>query len=278
MCTITLDLNEENGFLSAEETALGRRFLADGHVIRPVEDKGALDRIRLAAMGHAARHLGIAPVGDAGDFLNRIHEQVPVAKLNDLRLAVFNGLNAEPWFRRAYFTLARTAIEALVGNELAMQRRINLSIQMPDDDSSLLPVHADVWSGDSPFEIVAWLPLVDCRRTKSMFLLPPAANARHAAKFGTYSRGTAEDLFRAIEPELSWLDIKYGEVLLFTQNLMHGNRVNREGETRWSMNCRFKSLFSPYSDKRLGEFFEPITIRAATRLGMDYRHPTGFEA
>jgi sporadic carbohydrate cluster 2OG-Fe(II) oxygenase len=279
MCTVKPGLEDPiDGFLSPEEAALGRRFLADGYVIRAVEDAGALDRIRLAAAGHAARHLGVAAPNDAGDFLNRIHEQLPVAKLNDLRLAVFHGLNAEPWFRRAYFTLARRAIETLVGNELAMQRRINLSIQMPDDDSSLLPVHADVWSGDSPFEVVAWLPLVDCRKTKSMFLLPPAANARHAAQFGTYSKGSAEDLFHAIEPELTWLDIKYGEVLLFTQNLMHGNRVNREGETRWSMNCRFKSLFSPYSDKRLGEFFEPITIRAASRLGMDYRHPTGFEA
>ena len=279
MCTMKPGLEDPiDGFLSPEEAALGRRFLADGYVIRAVEDDGALDRIRLAAAGHAARQLGVAAPNDAGYFLDHIHEQLPVAKLNDLRLAVFNGLNAEPWFRRAYFTLARRAIETLVGNELAMQRRINLSIQMPDDDSSLLPVHADVWSGDSPFEVVAWLPLVDCRRTKSMFLLPPAANARHAAQFATYSKGSAEDLFRAIEPDLTWLDIKYGEVLLFTQNLMHGNRVNREGETRWSMNCRFKSLFSPYSDKRLGEFFEPITIRAASRLGMDYRHPTGFEA
>ena len=48
----------------------------------------------------------------------------------------------------------------------------------------------------------------------------------------------------------------YGKVLLFSQNLMHGNRINQEPETRWSMNCRFKSLFSPYAEKRLGEFFE----------------------
>ena len=40
----------------------------------------------------------------------------------------------------------------MVGNELAMQNNINLSIQFPDDVSSLLPLHADTWSGDSPFE------------------------------------------------------------------------------------------------------------------------------
>ena len=57
-----------------------------------------------------------------------------------------------------------------------MQRRINLSIQMPADDSSLLATHSDVWSGDSPFEVVVWVPLVDVFRTKSMYLLPPSVN------------------------------------------------------------------------------------------------------
>ena len=43
-----------------------------------------------------------------------------------------------------------------------MQKNLNLSIQCPNDNSSLLPIHFDVWSGDSPFEINLWVPLVDC--------------------------------------------------------------------------------------------------------------------
>jgi hypothetical protein len=60
--------------------------------------------------------------------------------------------------------------------------------------------------------------------------------------------------------------------------MMHGNHINRETTTRWSMNIRFKGLFTPYSDKRLGEFFEPITIRPASRVGMTYEQPRGFSA
>ena len=67
---------------------------------------------------------------------------------------------------------------------------------------------------------------------------------------------------------MKWLDVKYGEVLLFNQALPHGNRLNEEPETRWSMNCRFKGVFTPYSDKKIGEFFEPITLRAASQTGM----------
>jgi sporadic carbohydrate cluster 2OG-Fe(II) oxygenase len=62
-------------------------------------------------------------------------------------------------------------------------------------------------------------------------------------------------------------------VLLFNQNLAHGNVVNEEATTRWTMNCRFKQLLTPYADKRLGDFFEPITLRPSTRLGADYRFP-----
>ena len=44
-----------------------------------------------------------------------------------------------------------------------------------------------------------------------------------------------------------------------------GNIVNIEQETRWSMNCRFKSIFSPYGDKKIGEFFTPITTMFFSR-------------
>ena len=70
-----------------------------------------------------------------------------------------------------YFEIAKSIIFSIIGNELAMQNNINLSIQMPKDQSSLLPLHSDTWSGDSPFEVVLWLPMVNCYKTKSMFLL-----------------------------------------------------------------------------------------------------------
>jgi sporadic carbohydrate cluster 2OG-Fe(II) oxygenase len=268
-------LEDDTAFVFGEEAALAERFLAEGHVILPVEDRLGLDRIRDAIADTAAKHLGIAVPEDVDKFLDGIHKHVTGEALNALRLAVIEGLNNAVWARPTYFRLARRALEMLVGNELAMQRRLNLSVQMPDDTGSLLPVHSDVWDGDSPFEIVVWLPLVDCYCTKSMFLLPPAANARTEARWADFAGKSVDDLYRAIEPDLTWLDIPYGNVLLFQQNLMHGNTVNREPTTRWSMNCRFKSVMSPYAEKRLGDFFEPITLRAATRLGMTYKLPEG---
>lgn len=264
------------GFLDGDAAVLTKQFLAAGHVIVPVEDLPGLKRLRNAMAGIAAEQLKVPAPEDAGAFLNGVHRQVSVEKLNDLRLATINATNALPWVRKTYYALARNALDCLVGNELVMQRRLNLSIQLPNDDSSLLAVHADSWDGDSPFEVVAWLPLVDCYKTKSMYLLHPEKGAAIEAEFGRFQDKSEAELFEAIESDLQWLTVPFGSILLFSQNLMHGNVVNREPETRWSMNCRFKSLFSPYAGKRLGEFFEPITIRAASRLGMAYKFPEGL--
>lgn len=265
-----------NGFLNSDEAALGAQFLEQGYVIAPVAGRLALDRLRDAMAGIAAAHLGLGAPQDPGALLDDIHGNVEASALNSLRMAVINGVNELPWARQSYFELARPVLEAIVGNELVMQRRLNLSIQMPGDDSSLLAVHADVWDGDSPFEVVVWLPFVDCFQTKTMFLLNPGKGGEVEARMAEFDGGDTDDLFADIEADLTWLDVPYGHVLLFNQNLMHGNRVNREGGTRWTMNCRFKGLFSPYAGKRLGEFFEPITIRPASRIGMNYELPGGF--
>ena len=83
-----------------------------------------------------------------------------------------NQINKDENCRYSYFKVTKAHLEAIVGNELVMQKKINLSIQLPEDQDSLLAVHSDVWSGDSPFEVVVWLPLVNCFRTKSMYILP----------------------------------------------------------------------------------------------------------
>lgn len=270
---------ESNDFLTAAERELGERFLSDGYVVGPVEDPKSAARIRHSVAGLAANHLGLpAPQAEqAGEFLDTIQAHVDVARLNELRLSVIDGINAELWLRPAYFAAARQSLSAIVGNELAMQRRLNLSIQLPGDDSSLLPVHTDTWAGNSPFEVVLWLPLVDCRATKSMFLLPPGPDGAMQARLGDFANQDADDLFRAIEADVVWPEVPFGHFLLFAQTLMHGNRINREPTTRWSLNGRFKSVFSPYAGKPLGEFFEPVSLRAASRIGMRYRLPGGFD-
>ena len=252
-------------FLSKNEKIIENEFTDQGFIIREAASKDALNKIQKFAIDMLS--------GRGGSSLDNTHEIIGINELNDFRLEVINKINAQPWLREAYYQVAKPYLDLLVGNELAMQSRVNLSIQLPDDDSSLLPVHADTWSGDSPFEVVVWLPLVDCFDTKSMYLLPPKAANNLSDDFKLHAQGNSEQLFNVIKNDVSWIKINYGEVLVFNQIYPHGNRVNKESETRWSMNCRFKGLFTPYKDKKIGAFFEPITLRPVTKVSMNYKLP-----
>ena len=265
-------------FYTEHEKEMTQQFLKNKYLIVPAEELEALNAIRKkVAQVTAAAINQKAPSDDQVDhFLNHIHEQVTGKELNDVRLKVITEMNRDPWFRKAYFSVARNNLMTLVGNELAMQRRINLSIQLPNDDSSLLPVHADVWAGDSPYEIVQWIPLVNCHRTKSMYIAKADVDEKVQENFAKFQNKSSEDLYQHIKEDVIFLDVPYGCVLLFSQNVMHGNRINIEKETRWSMNCRFKSILTPYHGKKMGEFFEPIILRPLTRLGMEYKLPEGM--
>ena len=80
-------------------------------------------------------------------------------------------------------------------------------------------------------------------------------------------------MHKEFEKNLIFLKVNYGQFLIFNQNIPHGNIVNKTNETRWSMNCRFKGLFTPYAEKKLGQFFSPLNIKPATRIGIDYKFP-----
>lgn len=260
-------------FISKSEQELSDEYLSQGFIIRPSSDVEALEWMTQQFIILIAKELNIDTKENAQYILNNIHEKIPVSELNSFRLKIIRGINTIEGFREMYFRVAKSYLETLVGNELAMQLRVNLSIQLPDDSSSLLPVHADTWSGDSPFEVVVWVPLVDCYNTKAMYILPPIPSSKLSEEFADRSGSNADDLYKSIKKEVQWLKVNYGEVLIFNQALPHGNRINEEPETRWSMNCRFKGIFTPYGDKKVGEFFEPITLRPASRIGMSYNLP-----
>jgi sporadic carbohydrate cluster 2OG-Fe(II) oxygenase len=263
--------------LKEEEQALTESFMTNGYVIQPAENLEALARIRHKIAQLSAEHLKVELPQDIGTFLDNIADIISPPQLNDLRLHLISGLMSTDWFRQAYYSTAQNLLETLIGNELAMQRNMGMSVLLPEDDSSIIHLHSDAWGSEcSPFEVVLWVPFVDCYRTKSVFICPPEKDRDWRQKLSEFSEKGTDALFNAVEPDLIWPDVPYGRVLLFTPTVMHGGRVNKEATTRWSINVRFKGLFTPYAGKRLGEYFAPISVRGASRIGMQFEYPGGF--
>ena len=82
---------------------------------------------------------------------------------------------------------------------------------MPGDESSLLAVHSDVWSGDSPFEVVVWLPLVNCFKTKSMYILPANLINQFNKKISKKNYQNSEKVFQLIKKNIKWIKINFIE-------------------------------------------------------------------
>ncbi len=259
-------------FLNQEEIKISNEFLKNGYIIKKIPDEKALNKIKDLFINILNKKNNFKKKTDK-DFFNNFHNFIKVKDLNDFRLNLINKLNNNKNFRKNYFFCAKSYLDLIVGNELVMQKRVNLSIQLPNDKSSLLDVHADVWSGDSPYEAVAWIPLVNCFKTKSMYILPFDKYKKYEKNLFSSKIKNSGNLFNKIKKDVHWLNVKFGEILIFNQCLPHGNLVNKTKETRWSMNCRFKSVFSPYFDKKIGEFFEPITIKPATKSAIKYNFP-----
>lgn len=260
-------------FYEEQERLIIEQFLETGYVIFALESMQQIERVREKIFSLTEPN-GVDHAQESiREYLDYFHRVRPGIDLNAFRLSLIEGMAADPAVRADVYWTASKHLHWLVGNELAMQRVCNLSIQQPDDQSAILPLHTDIWSGNSPYEVVLWLPLVDCFRTKSMFLLPREKSRQVCSGAGTFRDFSTEQLYRRVEKDLIWLDVPFGHGVLFWHGLLHGNRVNCENETRWTINVRFKSLLSPYGTKEIGESFLPITPRPLTRIGYEYREP-----
>ncbi len=198
--------------------------------------------------------------------LEDANKGVPVERLNALRLEAINLINSHERFKAALLKEAAQILQPVLGPDIAVQKNFALVISMPGDQSSQIPFHADTWSGHSIFELNLWVPLSRSKNSASMFILPlPALKRFSESKVEIQSIQEAMVHFKK---DYYWLDIQAGQFFLFWQHLPHGNVTNQEDFTRWSLNIRFKSLFAPYGEKGLGDYFVPLQYGALTNLAL----------
>ena len=75
-------------------------------------------------------------------FFQKLHKHINKKKLNEIRLSVVNGINSDSKFYKSYYKSAAEMLDGLVGNEIAMQKKINISIQIPNDEIFLATLPA----------------------------------------------------------------------------------------------------------------------------------------
>jgi sporadic carbohydrate cluster 2OG-Fe(II) oxygenase len=220
-------------------------------------------------------------LGKLVDDLTLLHEHCSVEQINPLRIKIFHALNNVPDWKQAYYSLAAAQLKEMFGPDISIQIKLNLSIQMPNDANSVLMMHTDTLSGQSPFECVLWTAVTDAFDSNAMYIFDPKKSQKLYEDMPSYQHRGMGQLFEAHKSKANILNAKAGECVIFSSTLFHGNQLNTTGKTRISLNCRFKSLFSPeYAsvphERVTGTFYEPLFLSPITKIGLAYNDHIAF--
>lgn len=220
-------------------------------------------------------------LGHEVEDLSMLHQYVTAGQVNALRLQAFHALNAIPDWKERYYALAEQRLKALFGPDISIQIKLNLSIQLPDDDGSLLMLHSDTLSGQSPFECVLWTAITDAFDSNAMYIYNIEDSQRLYDIMPSYQHKGMLQLFEENKSGAKSLNVDAGTNILFSSTMFHGNQTNKTNRTRVSLNCRFKSLFSPeYAsvphERVTGTFYEPLFLSPITQIGLAYNDQIAF--
>lgn len=253
-----------------------KEFEKKGYIIAKGE-KNTINNIRKLITNLIRKNINNRKIIKLSDdeLLNNLHKFFKKKDINKVRFSIYNKMNSNNSIAISYYNIAKKYLDLLVGNELAMQKKINLSIQMPKDKDSLLDMHSDIYAGESPFQVVLWIPLVDVSKTKSMFITSPIHNKKMNLDILKNNKKSIKEIYKKNKKKFHFIKINYGDILIFSPLVLHGNTVNNSKETRLSLNCRFKSLLSPYdvlvkSHRNIPNFYRPLNIKPMTKIGLNY--------
>ncbi len=203
--------------------------------------------------------------------LDELHNHIDAKKINDFRLYLFNQINTNFDWRSAVLNLAGDELRSIIGPDISAQKKINFSIILPNDGTSQLGMHSDSWSAESPFQVNLWMPITDTFGSNSMYLLDEKRTLE-------VTQSICNESFYPIPDNLfdenDFLDMKFGEILIFNPCLLHGNVINRTDKTRIALHLRFKNIYAPeihdFPDRTTGIFYEPLEISENSKFALDY--------
>jgi sporadic carbohydrate cluster 2OG-Fe(II) oxygenase len=243
------------------------RFLEQGYDIVPADRPDVLVAMR-EEIFEKAKDM-VAYKGEAlEEFFNKFHQyNLRGSALNEKRVQIVRYFTEHLNTGQNIYDAFSDTLLRLIGPDIVAQKITNLVIQQPGDIDQT-PTHRDA-PLNSPFEIVIWLPLVDVYRTKGLHVLN--LNKSRQALDLLEDADLGYEKFRLFaQQEGTQLNIPFGHACFFWTGLVHGCDVNKEDETRWSLNFRYKNLFSPVGSKGLGEFFNLLQLSPLARLALEY--------
>jgi sporadic carbohydrate cluster 2OG-Fe(II) oxygenase len=246
---------------------LFKEFEDRGLVIVPAQTMEPLEELRDTIFTEAKGLLGVED-SDVEGFFNNFHKhELTSTALNNFRMDLISRVNEKVDVGALIFSSVRDTMTDLFGPDIAAQKSINIVIHQPDD-KNIPPIHRD---GDltSNFGTVVWVPLVHCFGTKGVTILDRKNSQRGTELFLSDEEGSEAELDRFTARHWESVDMKFGQVLIFWGPLLHDVPINTEGQTRWTLNHRYKNVFSPYDLHGIPDYYRILELSPLSRLGLE---------
>ncbi len=208
--------------------------------------------------------------GSDEEILNNCHsyiKNISEAKVNSLIMEIINAFKKTYKMDKIIYDTSKLFINTLIGEDIASQKNPNIVFQHPGS-SRISELHRDA-PGNSFYEIVSWVPLVNCYSSKSFYILDKSSSMNLLRdyknnKFKSWAEYTNEAIKLSTK-----LKIDYGYALFFWSGLLHGSVINKTNESRWSFNVRYKNLFAPSGLKDPLVFYRVFSKSPVTKLAIN---------
>jgi chlorinating enzyme len=137
---------------------------------------------------------------------------------------------------------------------------------------------ANPLNSEEVFQITCWIALTDANREKGCMTLIPGTHKeiyplkvkRKASQSNTmyrYDKGEIDYPIDRASPQL--IEVKAGQLFLFSERVIHGSVPNKTDNSRWAVNCRIAKVSTRFYTKRMFEEGHQISYHKLKNVSLD---------
>jgi len=192
-------------------------------------------------------------------FIERIDIKNPTKNINTVRKAMAKMTKAEinssmidllnfSNLSEMFIMSCPKLVEELCGNELFIQRRAHTIVNVPGKGQAKQWPHYEMISGISPYTYVLWAPLHDLDDQGGVYYLDQNRSSEIMKKEEESGLVNGPKVLNMMEDQRA-TKVKFGEAVIFTPFVIHGNIAFKSEHARIACNVRFQSFKKPLLQK-----------------------------
>ena len=213
-----------------------------GYAVFPVENMDIFKTIRDNIVSKINIH------EEAVDNIDLIRKAMTKMSNSEINKSMVNLLKFN-YFSEMIIDSCPNLIKTLCGKKLFIQRRAHTVVKLPGEKQLKTLPHYEMMSGISPFTYIIWAPLHDIDdKEGGIYYLDKKKSSeimKKEQKEGLVNGPTILNMKIDKKPSC----MKFGEAIIFSPFVMHGNNTFNSEFARIAINTRFQSYNKPLLQK-----------------------------